>query len=133
MSLENLEELFKKYFDYRELRDQMKAEMADLQAKLDDLEAGILDGLDAAGKTNWELPDAKFHISEKCSFTIPKDPDKMEALRQHLERQGLRDMLTVNSAKLNSWANQEVASNPLVQIPGLELPTTYKQLNMRKK
>ena len=138
MSLENLEDLFQKYYQYRELKEQLDKELKDVNASLTKLEGEILEGLEKAGKNSWELPDAKFHIAEKESFTNPKDPDRAKEFREFLIAQGLEDMLTVNSMKLNSWASQEfenakTRNDVHFRIPGLDLPITYKKLYMRRK
>lgn len=138
MSLEKLESLFQKFYQYRELKDQLEKEVKDINQNIGELESEILTLLDQSGKKNWELPEAKFYVSEKESYTNPKDPEKMKEFRTYLFENGLEDMLTVHSMKLNSWAHEEMESakargDAFFKIPGLDLPTTYKKLNMRRK
>ena len=138
MSLEQLEDLFQKFYSQRELKEQLERELKEINFTLSELEGKILEGLEVAGKSNWELPEAKFHITERSSFSNPKDPDRVSEFRKYLFDQGLEDMLTVHSQKLNSWANQEfenakVRGDVHFKIPGLELPISTRKITMRRK
>lgn len=133
MQVNELDHLFRKLYEYRELKRQMDEEEKTLNAQIDELENAILLRMKENNKDNWETEDAKFYISRKMSVTVPKEPEKKEAFLGYLESQGLRNMFTVHSQTLNSWYNQEKEKGSEMNIPGLDMPTLRETLNMRRK
>lgn len=74
---------------------------------------------------------------ETMSVKTPKAPEEKEAFFQYLKNIGEYDaLITVNSQSLNSWfrMKQEAAKErgEVFSPPGLELPTTFKQISIRK-
>lgn len=132
INVQELDLLFNKLYEYRELKKKFDEEEKALNKTIDELENSILIRLKENNKDKWDTENATFYISRKMSVTVPKEPEKKETFMNYLEGNGLKSMFTVHSATLNSWYNQE-AEKGNTNIPGLDMPTLRETLNMRRK
>ena len=102
------------------------------------LESKMLDALEEADLMRFDAHDVMFLVSNKTSAKTPKSPEEKELFFNYLREQGVyEDMITVNSATLNSYVKTEEAlaterGELDFQIPGIAIDY-YKQLSVRKK
>lgn len=122
----------KKYIDeVEEVLEKAKKKYKELCYQLQNIiEASEIQKFTAHGFT--------FFIEEKESVSIPKSPEAKEAFFNYLKEMGMFDsMITVHSATLNS-TYKSLADAALKEgilefsIPGIEPPTSYKTLKLRK-
>lgn len=80
----------------------------------------------------------QIYLVKKESFTTPKTNEQKEQLFNYIkEKYGAEDLvakLSIHSATLNSWANQEMeanASDPIFRIPGLDEPVQFTNLTFK--
>lgn len=94
------------------------------------LEAMELDSLKAHGFT--------FYIEEKESVKTPKTLEEKRLFFEYLQSIGMYDeMVSINSQTLNSLfktMSEKAAEEGILDfvMPGIEAPTSYKNLKMRK-
>ena len=75
-------------------------------------------------------------VTSKSSVKVPVGADR-QAFFEYLRKQGIFEtMITVNSATLNSWYNQEmeaaIATGKIdFQVPGILEPKPYDVINIR--
>lgn len=97
-----------------------------------------MNALKANGRTKFEAEGiASVRIQSKDMFTTPKTQEQKEALFEYIRTKhgadALLGLLSIHSGTLNSWANKEIDSDPTLQIPGLEAPTSVETLYFTKK
>lgn len=115
-----------------------KAEADRILAEVEEAEKLVISALKSNGKTKYELEGVGLvYISFRDSFTTPKTNEQKIALFNYIKSKHGPDVLmgltSINSMTLNSWAKKEIESDPTLQIPGLESPTSTEILNFRKK
>ena len=68
----------------------------------------------------------------KKSFTTPKDPEKkaefFKYIKETFGEDSYKALMTVNSRSLNSFLNEQDASN----VPGLDAPVENNTLSFRR-
>ena len=112
-----------------------KSEAGDLKELL---EGKMLESLEALELQRFDADDQAFIVQSKTSALIPRTPDDRAAFFQYLKEQGVyNDLITVNSATLNSYVKEEEAlatgrGELEFKVPGVVI-NYYKQLSVRKK
>lgn len=106
--------------------------------KLEEVENKVINALKSNNRTKFEAEGvALVYISSKEVYTTPKTNEQKAALFDYIRSKhsadALTTMLSINHNTLNSWANAETKDDPILQIPGLEAPTTVETLNFRRK
>lgn len=128
--------------ELRKLRDQkdaLKNESALVEAKSKAIEEQIKEALLLCGLTNFKGNDGDITLVEKSSVKVPKDPDSREKFRQFLDEKDMFDALwSVNSQTLNSWYREEeelaIERGEMdFSVPGIETPSVYTELRMKRK
>lgn len=93
--------------------------------------------LKAAGRRKYEAEGVGLvYITEDTSFTTPKTTEDKNKLFHYIEqkygKEVLDSMLSIHSAKLNSWATKEIETDPTLKIPGLQDPVIEETISLRK-
>ena len=138
ITLEQMDQLVEDLSTKRAVHTKAKEEAAKLYAELVEAEQKLVGALKASGKTKYEKEGVGLvYISHKTTWTTPKTNEQKISLFNYIKAKhgadALMGLTSINHQTLNSWANKETEADPLVQIPGLELPTTQETLNFRSK
>jgi len=118
--------------------EEKKAELKVLNGEFEKLEAEILQIFDALEIESIKIHDYNFFTSEESSVKTPKTLEEKLALFEFLKENGIfNEIVSVNSQSLNSlyksFAEEALKKGILeFSMPGIQPPTTYKQLKMRK-
>lgn len=115
-----------------------KAELERLQGEFATIQLEMINILETLEIDSIKAHGFNFYIEEKYSVKTPKTLEEKKALFDYLKQQGMYDeMVSVNSQTLNSYykAMSDQAEGQGIldfQMPGIEPPTSYKQLKMRR-
>jgi len=118
--------------------DRKKLELEKQQEEFLGIQAEIIRILEAMDAESIKIHGFNFYVEEKASVRVPKTIEEKRLLFAYLKEQGLfEEMVSVNSQTLNSFyksmAEQAAAEGNLdFRIPGVEEPSSYKQLKMRR-
>lgn len=133
-AVKNLRAAKDAYDEQKALSDSMYAEYKNQQnvvAKL--MQEGGLDEYTVKGF-------GKVFVKEELSVRTPKSPEQKAAffawVRENMGTEAANAYMSVNSSSLNSLYRQKVeeygARGELLSIDGLEEPTSYTKLTLRK-
>ena len=124
----------------------LKAEMAEMElqtkikkSRFEEITDQILKTLDLLEMESFRAQGFLFYKTVESSVKIPKTVEDKKLLFQFLEEKGIfMEIASVNSQTLNSlYKNlaKEAAKNGNFdfRIPGVEEPTTYNNLKLRKQ
>lgn len=136
-----LDQMDKLIEDLREARasyDEAKRKATELHGILEEKEKLVLNTLKANGRTKYEAEGvALVYYTTKEIYSTPKTNEEKRALFSYIQNKygvdACTSMLSINHNTLNSWANKEVESDPLIIIPGLDKPTSVETLFFKKK
>jgi hypothetical protein len=140
----SLEQMDKAIKDLREAKDayqEASNKAKELNAHYRDIEAQVITMLKQSGKKKYILEGiGQVIISEVLSVTTPKGTEQKKAffdwLRKEMGEDGYLTYATVNSNSLNSLYKQKVEEygqrGEVLDIDGLDLPTSYTKLSLRK-
>lgn len=142
VSVEELEAKLKNYDEVRAQIDDINATLKEHNQKKADLEVQILDMFEKLGKSKYYL-DGVGTISTRTAYSVrvPKDMESKKKLFEYIHNkygpEAYWDYATVNSAKLNSFAKEELAlaeesGDTSFNLPGVEAPTARISLSLRR-
>lgn len=118
--------------------EDLAIRQAALQADLTTVQTEIIRILEASEIDSVKMNGFNFYVEEKESVKVPKTLEDKLALFEYLRSLGLFDeMVSMNSMTLNSFyktMSEEALAKGILEfrMPGVEAPTSYKQLKMRK-
>jgi hypothetical protein len=118
--------------------DKRKIEMERVQAEFTTLQLEIINILESMNIDSVKTHGFNFFIEEKASVKTPKTLEEKRMLFDYLTSQGMFDeMVSVNSMTLNSYYKamaQQAAEQGILdfKMPGIEEPSMYKTLKMRR-
>lgn len=133
-----LGDLSKELLDVKEKIDLGKTYISELQHKYDSIGMEIMAHLEEFNLDSFKAHGFTFYPQEKESVRIPKDDEAKQKFFAWLKEQELfDDIISVNSQTLNSLyktMSEEALKAGVLEfrIPGIDEPTTYKQLRIRK-
>jgi hypothetical protein len=136
IAVEELEEKIKECFDLRDQVIALKEQLADITGDLERKQQYVADVLKSLNKDSYHSRHGIFGHKEKHSYKIARDPELKNLFFEFLKKEGVYDQLrTVHSASLNSYANEKIEKEGLMDydIPGLEKSETYTVVSMRKQ
>ncbi len=135
---EEVREIWKQKKIVDELKDRLKEEVGQLEEK----KREALKKLEAAELDKYNVPGfGTISRVKKFSVRVPKDRESKKALFKYIhDTRGedvLENMLSINSATLNSFYKEErkeaIDRGDIDWcIPGIDEPEVYWQLGMRK-
>lgn len=136
-TLEEMDNLIEAYAKARAEYDQAKDYSSQLAKAVDALEHTIVQTLAANKRKNYSVDGiGMVSVQHRESYKVPKDTEDKKILFDYIKQkyngETLMSMVSIHSATLNSWANQEAASG-VMQIPGLGQPTVTETISFRKK
>jgi len=124
------------YASIRTKYDEAKAKASELYVDVLKRQQELLSLLTRSGKSSWKVPGVGT-ASKKVSLSVktPKTKQAKESFFNFLK--GYNEdvywkLLSPNSRSLNSFYNEMAESNPEIELPGLELPTSQESLSFRK-
>jgi hypothetical protein len=138
ISLEQMDSLVAALKQKRDEHTKAKEAATKIYHELEEAEKSVINALKSSGKSKYELEEVGLvYISHKETYTTPKTNEQKTELFNFIKAKhgpdALMSMVSINHQTLNSWAAKEVEADPLLTIPGLELPTATETLNFRKK
>ncbi len=138
MTLDQMDQLVQALNQKRAEHKAAKEAASKIHGELEEVEKSVINALKSNGKSKYELEGVGLvYISSKDMFTTPKTNEQKIALFNYIKAkhgpEALIGLTSINSQTLNSWANKEIETDPTLQIPGLEAPTSVETLNFRKK
>lgn len=132
-----MDELVREIKDARQLYEAFKEQASEAHAKKQALEKKMIDYLKSSGRTAYECEGvANVYFYTKEVYETPKTVAEKQLLFDYIEDKygadALRSLQSIHSSTLNSWANKEVETGEVMQIPGLGQPTVTEVFNFRK-
>ena len=139
VTVQELDALCKTIAEQRAKCDQMDAALTEENKALAAMQTKAVEYLDALERTSYKSAHGTIGYREDTRWNLPTSPEAWAQLMSHFKDKGIYDgMVTVNSQKLNSYANteQELAIKEgrgmEFYIPGLEQPKMYKKPTFRR-
>lgn len=141
ISIEELDGLVKEYLAKREEYEAAKKIQSEKYGEYQSMENKLMSTLKAAGKKTYIVDGVgRATIVQKNVITVPKELSDKRSLWDWIAakygKDALDDMLSIHSAKLTSWYNQESEQNkdnPLFKVPGIQPPTMVENLSFRRE
>lgn len=137
MTIEEMDKLVQLLSQKRAEHAAAKEEAARIYHDMEDAEKAVLGALKALGKTKYEMEGiGRVNIITKEIYSTPKTNEQKIALFNYIKSkyggETLMAMTGINHQTLNSWANKEIESDPTLQIPGLDAPTSNEEVRFTK-
>lgn len=139
ISIDELRDKARQVLKHRQLLDEMKSQMSEVQEQYEDAKIEFSQMLDRAGMERYDIDGSTISISERTSVRVPADESDRQAFFDYLRSQGIYErMITVNSRTLNSWYRGEEEAKARdgifdFQVPGINQISTYRELTIRKR
>lgn len=136
--LERARELVEERFALEEEKAEISGKEKAINVRIAAIDYEIKNALEAADLDEFRTKFGSVKLVEKKSFKVPKDDVSKSAFMNYLRERGVfDDLVTVNSQSLNAWANEEIEARIIegnfnFEIPGLESPTPYTKVQIRK-
>jgi len=138
VTMKEFEALIEEAYHLKNEKEAFEAEAERVGARLTEAQTKLLAYMEQFEKTSYKSKWGNIIRVQKSSVKVPKDPESKALFFEYLESKGIKDdLLTVNSMTLNSFYKAEkeaamAAGCEEFTIPGLEAPTAFFQLQMRK-
>lgn len=135
---EDWQKLTKEAAELRQVIDQDKISLKNKESRLSEIQGQILRALEVTEMDSIKAHGFTFYPETKSSVKTPKTTEAKKALFDFLEQKGIfHEFASVNSQSLNALyktlANEALENGDLdFQMPGIEPPTEYTRLKMRK-
>lgn len=132
------EALIESAYKLKEEKEDFEALAENVGEKLSAIQAQLLEYMEHFEKTSYKSKWGTIIAATQLSVKTPKDPDQKAKFFEYLAEKGIKDdLLSVNSKTLNSFYNAEFeaarsAGADEFSMPGIEPPTVYKKIQMRK-
>lgn len=138
ISLETMDKLVQDLADLRAKHKAAKDVASEIYKELAEAEQLVINALKVSGKKKYENEHVgRVNIVVKETYATPKTNEDKQKLFDYIDRKYGADVLIsllgINHQTLNSWANKETEQDPLVQIPGLQAPTSEETLRFTSK
>jgi hypothetical protein len=127
----------KRLKELRATQQSLKVELDKVQCEYELIANEVMSELDINGVESIKIDGTLFYTETRQSVRIPKSLEDKERFFNYLRDLSLYDeMISVNSATLNSFyktMSEEAEKDGVLefQMPGIEPPTSYKQLKIR--
>lgn len=141
ISIEQMDNEIRKLRELKDQYSEASAKSKELNNVYKEQEHRVISLLQRAGKTRYVVEGvANINLQETLSVQTPKTPEQKQAffnwLREEMGEDGYLTYATVNSNSLNSLYKQKVEEygerGEVLDIEGLEPPTSYVKLSLRK-
>jgi hypothetical protein len=141
VSIDDMTAAVRQLREAKNLYDTKKLESNALHAEMKTLEERVTGLMKLAGLTEFTATGyGKVSLSELLSVKTPKSPDEKKAffswVRENMGDDAYYAYMSVNSASLNSMYRHKVEEygerGEVLEVAGLEAPTSYTKLSLRK-
>lgn len=139
VTLQELDMICAEYAAKRQEKEKLDAEVREREKELFALEQKIQAYLEANNKTKYSVDGVgTFNVVERFSYKIPRTPEAKEKFFSYLRDKGVyEDLINVNSQTLNAFCKGQLEEARDRQdfnftIPGLEEPTLFKKVQLRR-
>jgi len=138
VTMQAFHDLIEKAYALKSKKEEFENQAEIVSSELSGVQAQLLEYMDQMELTSHKTKFGNIIRVQKMSVKTPKDPEQKAQFFAWLESKGIKDdILSVNSKTLNAMYNAEMESAKAAgkedfSIPGIEAPTMYQQLQMRK-
>jgi hypothetical protein len=141
-SITELQHMVKVLAEKRANYEEEKKKVSALYVEVDELEKTILNVLAETNQKSFTVQGVgTITRSLRTTYSYPKDPDVASKLRQKLIGTDNEDLLTINSARLNSHINQRKLQEEIQgkiyivqdEFPELGEPSSMEIMSLTKK
>lgn len=129
--------VFNEWAALRKKKKDLEEEIEKLKKLSLPLEQKLTFYMEEMDVTSVKRPEGTLIRTQKFSYRVPKG-ENLQAFFEHLKGRGLYDAYaTVNSAQINSFANEEMSQalergETNFEIPGLGKPSLTEYITLRK-
>lgn len=117
--------------------DQVEVILKDASEKKEAARSKVLELMEKSGKTKYQLDGyGTVSVSRKYSVATPKDNDSKAEMLKYFRSLGADAYLSyvsVNSATLNSYINEQKEKDPTFNIPGVGEPNLIQTIRFTKE
>lgn len=123
----------------RQEKQLLKESLDDAQKRVDEAERELIHILSEAEMERFDADSCTVSRQERTSWRVPKEPAAKRAFFDWLKDKGVfEDLVTVQSQTLNALCREEERlaldrGEVMFRVPGLEEPTVYETLSVRKR
>lgn len=141
ISLDDMDNAVKNLREAKMKYDEVKVMSSEAYARYQDEQEKVMTLLKRAGRDEYTVKGfGKVTIKDELSVKTPKSPEEKAAffnwIKDSMGEDAYYAYMTVNSNSLNSLYKQKVeeagARGEVLDVPGLEAPTSYTKLSLRK-
>lgn len=133
VSVKQLEDAVSACFMLKQQEDELLERVDAIKKERLEKESFVRAQLDFYGKDRHVSSHGTFEIRKRLSFTTPKTMEDKHAFFKWLQdKQIFWDYASVNSQALNGLLKAEKEANPEVAIPGIQEPSEYVTVVLRK-
>lgn len=113
--------------------ERIEAELiSPLQKEIQEIQSKLIQSFEGNNLKKFSSSVGSVHLITERKVKMPDGDDKIRFV-EFLKDRGEWDVFaSIHHAKLNSWLNENLESNPLFVAPGLGLPTENKYLKRGK-
>lgn len=135
--LNKVKELVTKMFLYRKKIEMVEETLKELNGDLTKIKEEIKECLTAADLDQFDVPEVgKVYIKNIYNWKLPQG-EARQAFFDYLKQNNQEDMLTVNHNTFNSFCKKKLEEAQergeiSLDIPGVEEPTLFQTVSMRK-
>ena len=141
ISVEDMDNAVRELREAKDVYTEENNKVKELYARVKEAESKVIGLLQSANKSRYIVEGVgQITLSEMLSVQTPKTPEQKQAffnwLREEMGEDGYLTYASVNANPLNSLYKQKVEEygerGEVLEIDGLEAPTSYTKLSLRK-
>lgn len=139
ITIQKLDLLAREYRDAKDAVDEIKAEKDRAEKVVKNIEKRVSSLLEQIGRKSFKTAYGTMINMQKWSVRIPKDPEKLNELREYATELGVVESLfKPNHASLNSFYKSQMeaaveSGNIDFKVPGIDDPTCTTIVQLRKR
>jgi len=138
VTIEEFDGICATIYKLRNDKAELEARVKILNSELALQEGKALEYMVELGKDKYAAADVTLSVQKKLSWKVPQTDEARAAFFDHLKALGAYDrMVSVHSGTLQSFCNAEFETakqeGRTVEIPGIDEPTYYERLSVRRK
>lgn len=139
VTVQQLEEKIKVYKEQKELVEQAEYEVEKLKKEMNNTGQWLQEFMEQHNKTSYKSCYGNLIMTTRFSVSMPKEPEKREALFNYLKEKGIyENLITINHQSLNSFYKEEMESHLNkgeldFTLPGVSEPSAHRTISLRRK
>lgn len=139
VTIQELEVKIKLYQEQKDKVEQAEAEVERLKKEMNNTGQWLQEFMTQHNKTSYKSCYGNLVLTTKFSVSMPKEPEKRDALFGYLKEKGIYDtMITINHQTLNSYYKEEMEAHLNkgeldFTLPGVSEPSAHRTISLRRK